>query len=53
MGIEANFTEDGKYFMVYCPKCLRENYVPAVATGICAWCGHDGNFIKEDEDAKD
>ena len=35
-----NFIADGKVYLVRCPKCERENYAPAVATGQCAWCGH-------------
>jgi hypothetical protein len=42
--LRANFIGDnGKFYMVYCPKCFKENYAPVVATGKCAWCGHDGN----------
>jgi ribosomal protein L37E len=40
---DGNFTDDGKYYMVRCPKCGRENYSMSVATGICAWCGYNGN----------
>jgi ribosomal protein L37E len=29
-----------KIFMQRCPKCGRENWAPAVANGICAWCGY-------------
>jgi ribosomal protein L37E len=40
----ANFTDSaGKVYLVYCPNCGLENYGPSVATGICAWCGFDGN----------
>ena len=31
---------EGDLFMVRCPKCERENYSPAVSSGICAWCGY-------------
>ena len=31
--------EDGKLFLVRCKVCDRENYLPAVASGICVWCG--------------
>lgn len=41
---EDIFMEDGQVFLVRCPKCKRENYIPAVATGVCAWCGHDANI---------
>jgi len=34
---------EGKLFLVRCficdPKRGRENWAPAVASGICAWCG--------------
>ena len=35
-----NFTKDGKYYMVRCQVCKKENYIPAVASGVCAWCVH-------------
>jgi len=25
--------------IVHCPICERENWVTAVASGMCAWCG--------------
>lgn len=31
--------EDGTLYVVYCPRCNRENWAMAVATGKCAWCG--------------
>lgn len=35
--------EDGNLFLVRCFKCApdkgRENYMPSVASGQCAWCG--------------
>jgi hypothetical protein len=37
---KANFRSiKGKPFLVYCPKCKKENYLSAVATGKCNWCG--------------
>jgi ribosomal protein L37E len=33
-------TEDGRLFMLRCPKCEQENYALAVAHGECAWCGY-------------
>lgn len=44
---QHNFTEEGKYFMVRCYKCERENYLPAVYTGNCGWCGEQGSAAKE------
>jgi hypothetical protein len=39
-----NFVDkDGNVFLVKCPKCKFENYAPAVADGVCAWCGYDAN----------
>lgn len=29
----------GRPYLVRCPACGRENYTPAVADGVCAWCG--------------
>lgn len=39
-----NFVENGNLFLVRCFVCGdkdrgRENYLPSVATGTCAWCG--------------
>lgn len=31
---------NGKIFLKKCPKCILENWAPAVATGQCAWCGY-------------
>ena len=36
-------TKDGNVYLVRCPKCDKENWAPAVASGQCAWCGFDGN----------
>ena len=36
-----NFISKGRFYMVRCFKCNRENYAFNVATGICTWCGHD------------
>jgi len=33
-------SKEGRLFMVRCPKCHMENWLPAVATGHCAWCGY-------------
>lgn len=35
--------EDGKIGMIRCFECGKENYAMSVASGICAWCGHDAN----------
>ena len=31
--------KDGEPFLVRCPKCGRENYSAAVASGQCCFCG--------------
>jgi hypothetical protein len=37
---KANFIKDGQLYLVRCQNCgNRENYAPAVAGGMCAWCG--------------
>jgi len=36
---ENFYDNKGRPFLVRCPKCRKENYAPAVATGKCAWCG--------------
>lgn len=39
----GNFIAKGKLYLVRCYKCDpvrgRENYLPAAASGKCAWCG--------------
>ena len=44
--------EDGKVYLVRCPSCKRENWAPAVADGVCAWCGWSAESEKgaDDED---
>jgi hypothetical protein len=37
------FDEEGRFFLVKCHACKRENYSPYVASGFCAWCGADKN----------
>ncbi len=32
---------DNKIYLEKCPMCRLENYAPAVASGVCAWCGWD------------
>lgn len=34
---------DGKRCMIRCFECGKENYAMTVASGFCAWCGHDAN----------
>lgn len=42
---EPNWIENGKIYLIRCPKCHIVNYGPAVATGQCAWC----DFKYEDD----
>lgn len=35
--------EKQMFYMIRCPKCNMENYLPDVATGICTWCEYDVN----------
>ncbi len=49
----------GKVYLQRCPKCDRENWVPAVAHGQCSWCGYDANkdeeykkLLKEESDGQ-
>lgn len=38
--------ESKKLYLIRCPECGVENYMPMVSSGICAWCGFDANKIK-------
>ena len=49
-----------KIYMVRCPKCNKENWAMAVASGQCAWCGHkakdkdvDGSKVWYGDDKED
>lgn len=38
---EPNFRgKNGKLFLVHCYACNLENYLPAVSSGECMWCGY-------------
>lgn len=40
IGKGYSFMDDsGRVFLVRCHRCGKENYLPAVASGQCAWCG--------------
>jgi len=43
MGHKFKNKETGKWCVVRCDKCERENYAPAVSSGVCVWCGWDEN----------
>lgn len=38
-----SFFEDGKWFLVRCHVCQKENWAMAVASGECSWCGYNAN----------
>jgi len=33
-------TQDGRLFMVVCPKCLASNPVLCIPSGVCDHCGY-------------
>ena len=37
--------EDGKIGLIRCPKCGKENYMPAVSEGKCVRCGFNANKL--------
>lgn len=43
------FDEKGRAYLVICPKCGKENWAMAVATGVCTWCG----YIEPDREVKE
>lgn len=43
--------KDGGLFMERCPKCGKENWALAVASGQCAWCGYEAK--EKDVDISD
>lgn len=43
-GKGVGYVDDfGKACMIRCFECGKENYAPAVTSGMCAWCGYDAN----------
>lgn len=49
-----NFREGGKLYLIRCFACDssergRENYLPAVASGQCAWCGWEESHSQNRE----
>lgn len=40
--------KNGFIFLQRCPKCDRENWAIAVASGTCSWCGFDANQPKSE-----
>jgi ribosomal protein L37E len=43
-GVEY-YPEDDMVLLIRCPKCGKENYALAVASGRCCWCGFDGREL--------
>lgn len=39
--------KDGRFGLIRCPKCERENYGMAVSSGVCCWCGFSNIEAKE------
>lgn len=37
---------NGTILVIRCPKCKRENWAPAVASGQCCWCGYKPEPLK-------
>lgn len=35
--------DNQRWYLVRCHNCKMENWAPAIATGICCWCGYDDN----------
>jgi hypothetical protein len=45
----GNFFSNGQVYLFKCPECRRENCAINVSTGICTWCGLDGNNYYKDK----
>ena len=43
-GVEY-YPKDDMVLLIRCPKCGKENYALAVASGRCCWCGFDGREL--------
>jgi hypothetical protein len=41
----------GRWFLLRCHKCGRENYGVMVSLGVCCWCGWEERG-EEDEDVR-
>jgi hypothetical protein len=47
MNPRYGFISNDRLYLTRCPKCLLENYALNVSSGICSWCGYDGNKDEE------
>lgn len=43
-GVEY-YPDTDTMLLIRCPKCGKENYAIAVASGRCCWCGFDGREL--------
>lgn len=43
---------EGQLYLTRCPKCERENWAMAVASGQCAWCQWSEEDKQEQEGGK-
>lgn len=43
------FDEKGRAYLVICPKCGKENWAMAVASGVCTWCGYSVPDLDKEE----
>ena len=48
MGISSKFL-----YLQKCGKCSRENWGPAVQSGVCAWCGWDTHKVLKEQEKRD
>jgi ribosomal protein L37E len=47
MNPRYGFISNDRVYLTRCPKCGLENYSLNVPSGICSWCGYDGNKDEE------
>jgi hypothetical protein len=47
MNPRYGFVSNDKIYLTRCPKCFLENYAMNVSSGLCTWCGYDGNKDEE------
>lgn len=36
--------EEHRIGLIRCPVCERENWAPAVSTGVCCWCNFQAKY---------
>ncbi len=47
IGYAFRSKDDGKFHIMRCPRCHKENYLMNVSQGDCAWCGFSLNQYME------